>query len=111
LVTRLSLPHKARSTVRCETPALAAIREGIDSFPAAFLDQQAMEIRVVADYRDQIVTERVRVVNRLRWHLVSIAPELEEQIRPAGLNGPQVRAWLCRQLVGPGKPNGARRPG
>jgi transposase len=79
--------------------ALAAIREGIDTFPAAFLNQQAMEIRVVADYRDQIVTERVRVVNRLRWHLVSIAPELEEQIRPAALNGPQVRARLSRQLA------------
>ncbi len=36
-----------------------------------------MEIRVLADYRDQLIAERTRMINRLRWHLVRIAPELE----------------------------------
>ena len=36
-----------------------------------------MEIRVLCDYRDQLISERTRMINRLRWHLVTIAPELE----------------------------------
>ena len=78
--------------------ARAALREGIDSLPVAFLDEQAHEIRVLTDYRDQLVNERVRYINRLRWHLVQIAPQLEAQIRPAGLEGPRIRARLARQL-------------
>jgi transposase len=78
--------------------ARAALREGIDSLPVAFLDEQAHEIRVLTDYRDQLVNERVRHINRLRWHLVQIAPQLEAQIRPAGLEGPRIRARLARQL-------------
>ena len=79
--------------------ARAALREGIDTLPVAFLDEQAHEIRVLSDYRDQLVTERVRHINRLRWHLVQIAPELEAQIRPAGLIGPRIRAKLARKLA------------
>ena len=79
--------------------ARAALREGIETLPIAFLDEQAHEIRVLNDYRDQLVNERVRLVNRLRWHLVQIAPELEAQIRPAGLIGPQIRAKVTRGLA------------
>jgi transposase len=79
--------------------ALAVVRDGIDSFPVAFTDPQAMEIRVLCDYRDQIVRERVRLINRLRWHLVAIAPELEAQIKPEALRGPRVCTKLSRQLA------------
>jgi transposase len=78
--------------------ARAALREGIDTLPVAFLDEQAHEIRVLNDYRDQLINERVRHVSRARWHLVQIAPQLEAQIRPAGLEGPRIRARLARQL-------------
>ena len=78
--------------------ARAALREGLDTLPVAFLDEQAHEIRVLTDYRDQLINERVRLVCRLRWHLVQIAPEIEAQIRPAGLEGPRIRARLIRQL-------------
>jgi transposase len=47
--------------------ALAAIRVGVDTLPVAFLDERAMEIRVLTDYRDQIISERTRMINRLRW--------------------------------------------
>jgi transposase len=47
--------------------ARAALREGIDTLPVAFLDEQAHEIRVLNDYRRQLVSERVRLINRLRW--------------------------------------------
>ncbi len=76
-----------------------ALREGIDTLPVAFLDEQAHEIRVLNDYRRQRVSERVRLINRLRWHLVQIAPEIEAQIKPAGLLGPRIRARVARQLA------------
>jgi len=79
--------------------ALAVVRDGIDSFPVAFTDPAAMQIRVLADYRDQIIRERVRWINRLRWHLVTIAPELEAQLRPEALRGPRVCVRLTRQLA------------
>jgi transposase len=79
--------------------ARAALREGLDRFPAAFLDEQAMEIRMLCDYRDQLISERVRMANRLRWHLLAIAPELEVQLRPAALEGSRIRARLARKLA------------
>jgi transposase len=78
--------------------ALAAIREGVENLPVAFLDEQAHEIRVLCDYRDQLMHERNRLINRLRWHLVRIAPEIEHQLGPAALKGPRIRARLARQL-------------
>ena len=78
--------------------ARAALREGVESFPVAFLDEQAMDIRLLCDYRGQLITERVRLINRLRWHLLAIEPKLEAQLRPAALDGPRIRARLARQL-------------
>ena len=78
--------------------ALAAIREGVEHLPVAFLDEQAHEIRVLCDYRDQLMHERTQLINRLRWLLVRIAPEVEAQIGPAALKGPRIRARLARQL-------------
>jgi transposase len=78
--------------------ALAAIREGVQTLPVAFLDEQAHEIRVLCDYRDQLMHERNRLISRLRWHLVRIAPEIEAQLGAAALKGPRIRARLARQL-------------
>jgi transposase len=78
--------------------ARAVVREGIDRFPVAYLDERAMQIRQLQDYRDQLISERVRWVNRLRWHLVALDPELEASIRPAGFEGPRLRTALRRRL-------------
>jgi transposase len=78
--------------------ALVAIREGVEHLPVAFLDEQAHEIRVLCDYREQLMHERTRLINRLRWLLVRIAPEIEAQIGPAALKGPRIRSRLARQL-------------
>ena len=53
---------------------------------------------MLCDYRDQLINERVKLVNRLRWHLVRIAPELEAQLGPEAFKGPRNRARLARQL-------------
>ena len=57
--------------------ARAVLREGIERFPVAFLDEQAMQIRLLADHREDLVAERTRAQNRLRWHLVELCPRLE----------------------------------
>jgi transposase len=44
---------------------LALREEG--QLPAARLDEQVLEVRRLTDYRDGLVAERTRVVNRLRW--------------------------------------------
>jgi len=79
--------------------ARAALREGIDTLPVAHLDEQALEIRTLNDYRDQIVSERTRLASRLRWHLVQLAPDLEATLAPASLDHPQVRQRVARRLA------------
>jgi len=79
--------------------ALVVVRDGIETFPRAFCDEHAMEIRVLNDYRDQIICERTRMINRLRWQLVTIAPDLEAQLGQAALRGPRICARLTRQLA------------
>lgn len=79
--------------------ALTVVRDGVESFPVAYTDEQAMEIRVLCDYRDQLINERVRVINRLRWHLVKVAPQIEASIAQYALRGPQVCARVTRQLA------------
>ena len=54
-----------------------ALQEGIDTLPAAWLDAEAMEIKLIADHREDLVAERTRTQNRLRWHLHDLWPELE----------------------------------
>ena len=79
--------------------ALAVVRDGVESFSVAFTDQHALEIRVLCDYRDQLISDRTRMIKRLRWHQVTIAPEIEAQIAQAALKGPRICAKLTRQLA------------
>jgi transposase len=79
--------------------ALAALREGVERFPAAFLDEQAMEIRLVHDHRDQLIAERTRLINRLRWQLLAIDPELEARLQPRAFEQDRVRASVLRRLA------------
>jgi transposase len=79
--------------------ALVVVRDGIESFSQAGCDEHAMEIRLLCDYRDQIICERTRMICRLRWHLVTIAPDLDAQLAQAALKGPRVCARLTRQLA------------
>src|SRR5919109_3512168 len=66
--------------------ARAVLREGIERFPVAFLDEQAMQIRLLGDHRDDLVAERTRAQNRLRWHLVELRPKLEASLPKRSLD-------------------------
>jgi transposase len=79
--------------------ARAVVGDGVDAFPAAFLDEQAMEIRLLVDYREQLVDERTRLQNRLRTHLVTIDPELEAKIPLRSLDQPVWQAKVRRRLA------------
>jgi transposase len=66
--------------------AHAVLREGIERFPVAFLDERAMQIRLISDHRDDLVAERTRAQNRLRWHLVELCPQLEASLPKRSLD-------------------------
>jgi Transposase len=66
--------------------ARAVLRDGVERFPVAFLDERAMEIRLLADHREDVVAERTRAQNRLRWHLVELCPELEASLPKRSLD-------------------------
>jgi transposase len=55
--------------------ARAALRE--PNLPQARLDGEERELRLLVDHRDDLVCERTRVLNRLRWHLHELDPTLE----------------------------------
>jgi len=57
--------------------ARAALEEGIDTLPVARLEGPAREIKLLLDHRDDVVAERTRIQNRLRWLLHDRWPELE----------------------------------
>lgn len=52
--------------------ARAALRE--PDLPTASLDGDTRELRLLVDHRDDLVAERTRAINRLRWHLHELDP-------------------------------------
>jgi transposase len=76
--TRVSARERGKSdAIDALAVARAALREGVDSLPVAFLDDQARAIKWLADHREALVGERTRRQNRLRWLLHDRWPELE----------------------------------
>jgi transposase len=71
--------------------ARAALEEGVDTLPIARLDGPAREIKLLLDHREDLVAERTRIQNRMRWLLHDRWPELE---LPAGCLDRMV--WLER---------------
>jgi transposase len=78
--------------------ARAVLKDGVERFPAAFLDERALEIRLLADHRSDLVAERTRQINRLRWHLVDLCPELEASIPPRQLDSATMLERIARRL-------------
>jgi transposase len=57
--------------------ARAALEEGIQTLPVAALEGPAREVKLLLDHREDLVCERTRIQNRLRWLLHDRWPELE----------------------------------
>ena len=85
-----------------ETDALAVaravVKDGVEQFPTAYLDERAMEIRLISDHRQDLVAERTGTVNRLRWHLLQLRPELERSVGRGAFNQSRVLDRVNRAL-------------
>src|SRR5258707_877795 len=57
--------------------ARAALAEGVETLPVAQLEGPAREVKLLLDHREDLVAERTRIQNRLRWLLHDRWPELE----------------------------------
>jgi transposase len=92
--------------------ARAALREGVDSLPAAELDQGALEIKLLLDHREDLVRERTQVQGRLRWHLHDLwgadgvpaggldrAKWLDRLARRLSRSEQTVRVRVCREQL------------
>jgi transposase len=81
--------------IDAEAVALAALRH--PDLPAAELDGPAREVKLLSDYRRELVRQRTRVQNRVRWHLHELDPAL--QIPSRGLRRYCVIDDLADQLA------------
>jgi transposase len=59
--------------------ARAALRE--DDLPTAHLDGPDRHLRLLVDHREDLVAERTRAINRLRWHLHELDPQWDPAAR------------------------------
>jgi transposase len=88
--TRRSARSRGKSdAIDALAVARACLRE--PRLPAARLAGAEREIRLLVDHRDDLVAERTRLQQRLRWHLHELEPELE---LPTGCL--DRRVWLDR---------------
>jgi transposase len=78
--------------------ARAVVKDAVEQFPVAYLDEQAMEIRLLSDHRGDLVAQRTRTVNRLRWHLLQLCPELERSLKRGAFNQSRVLERVDRAL-------------
>ncbi len=76
--------------------AQAALRE--PNLPAAALDGPSRQVKLLSDHRHDLVTERTKVINRLRWHLHELDPELT--IPPRGLRSYRTMDAVAARLAG-----------
>ena len=83
--------------------ALAVARAGLrePDLPVATHDEASRELRLLVDRREDLVAERTRMINRLRWHLHRIAPgDPAADPAPATLDRATVRRELAFWLAG-----------
>lgn len=74
--------------------ARAALRE--PDLPVATHDTVSRELKLLTDRREDLVAERVRMINRFRWHL----HELDPDTNAPNLTSAAVRTGLAQQLTG-----------
>ena len=84
--------------IDAQAVARAVVKDGVDRFPTAYLDERAMQIRLLSDHREDLVAERTRMQNRLRWHLLELCPELEAKLKRGSLSDLRQLERLDRRL-------------
>ena len=80
-----------------DATAVARAAQAHPDLPVARHDEASRELKLLVDRREDLVSERTRMINRLRWHLHEIDPDLAP---PAGaLDRAVVVTRLRDQLV------------
>jgi transposase len=76
--------------------ALAVARAAVQEpdLQAAQLPGAALAVRLLVDHREDLVAERTRMINRLRWHLHALDPRLAPPLRTLD------RLWVLDRLAG-----------
>jgi prevent-host-death family protein len=79
--------------------ALAAIRAGLDTLPVARLEGVDLELRRLLDRCEDLVAERTREINRLRWALHDMHCPIDVPARAMDRIGwsTKLMAWTYRQ--------------
>jgi transposase len=72
--------------------AIARVTAREKRLPPVRVDSLSRDLKLLCDYRAQLVAERVRTANRLHADLVSIRPGYEQQIRTLGSSVQLTRA-------------------
>src|SRR5215210_5957489 len=88
--------------------ARAALREGLESLPAAHLDGPELDLRLLVDHRERLVRQRVAINNTLQWHLHDLWPDLE--IPGSSLFYGNWGPRIARRLARPSKPRASGSP-
>lgn len=79
--------------------ARAALRE--PDLPIATHDEESRELKMLVDRREDLVGERTRMMNRLRWHLHRIAPgDPVADPAPKALKQAKTRDQIAQWLEG-----------
>jgi transposase len=75
--------------------ARAMLRE--PNLPSAVHDNSTRELKLLVDRREDLVSERTRQINRLRWHLHELDPEFDIPVKGFRLRKHRDRAgeWLA----------------
>lgn len=93
--TRASVRQRGKSDpIDALAVARAAQRE--PGLPAARLDEEALDLRLLVDHRRCLIAERTRIINRLRWHCHALDPDLAPG--PRELSRKCVQAQLSGRL-------------
>jgi transposase len=75
--------------------ARAVLRE--PNLPVAVHDDTTRELKLLVDRREDLVSERTRQINRLRWHLHELDPEFDVPVKGFGIKKQRRRVaeWLA----------------
>jgi transposase len=94
--TRASARERGKSDpIDALAVARAVLRE--PDLPAASHDESTRELKLLVDRREDLVGERTRQINRLRWHLHELDPEFDVPIKALRTRKQRdrVAAWLA----------------
>jgi len=93
---RVARSHGKSDPIDALAVARAVLRE--PDLPEAYHDEASRELKLLVDHREDLVRHRTQVINRFRWHLHRIDPQLDPPARTLDLT--KTRRKLQAELAG-----------